>query len=75
MDSADSQNRSDWRGRLRERLVKQAKPSVEENNKQQNKTDPLQHLAFWKSSCLLPPFNRLDMHKIHAMVQNGQETS
>ena len=31
MDSADPQNRSEWRGRLRERLVKQAQPSVEEN--------------------------------------------
>ena len=28
MDSADPQNRSEWRGRLRERLVKQAQPSV-----------------------------------------------
>ena len=31
MDSADPQNRSEWRGRLRERLVKQAQPLVEEN--------------------------------------------
>ena len=31
MDSADPQNRSEWRGHLRERLVKQAQPSVEEN--------------------------------------------
>ena len=31
MDSADPQNLSEWRGRLRERLVKQAQPSVEEN--------------------------------------------
>ena len=31
MDSADPQNRSEWRGRLRERPVKQAQPSVEEN--------------------------------------------
>ena len=31
MDSANLQNRSEWRGRLRERLVKQAQPSVEEN--------------------------------------------
>ena len=31
MDSADLQNRSAWRGRLREGLVKQAQPSVEEN--------------------------------------------
>ena len=31
MDSADPQNRSEWRGRLRERLVKQAQHSVEEN--------------------------------------------
>ena len=31
MDSADPQNRSEWRGRLRGRLVKKAKPSVEEN--------------------------------------------
>ena len=31
MDSADPQNCSEWRGRLRERLVKQAQPSVEEN--------------------------------------------
>ena len=31
MDSADPQNRSEWRGRLRERLVKKAQPSVEEN--------------------------------------------
>ena len=31
MDSADPQNRSEWRGRLRRRLVKQAQPSVEEN--------------------------------------------
>ena len=31
MDSADPQNRFEWRGRLRERLVKQAEPSIEEN--------------------------------------------
>ena len=31
MDSADPQNRSEWRGRLRGRLVKKAQPSVEEN--------------------------------------------
>ena len=31
MDSADPQNRSEWRGRLRERLVQKAQPSVEEN--------------------------------------------
>ena len=31
MVSADPQNRSEWRERLRERLVKQAQPSVEEN--------------------------------------------
>ena len=31
IDSADPQNRSEWRGRLRERLVKKAQPSVEEN--------------------------------------------
>ena len=31
MDSADPQNRSEWRGCLRERLVKQAQPSVEEH--------------------------------------------
>ena len=31
MDSADPQNRSEWRGHLRRRLVKQAQPSVEEN--------------------------------------------
>ena len=31
MDSADPQNRSEWRGCLRERLVKQAQPSLEEN--------------------------------------------
>ena len=31
MDSADPQNRSEWRGCLGERLVKQAQPSVEEN--------------------------------------------
>ena len=31
MDSADPQNRSEWRGRLRRRPVKQAQPSVEEN--------------------------------------------
>ena len=31
MDSADPQNRSEWRGGLRRRLVKQAHPSVEEN--------------------------------------------
>ena len=31
MDSADPQNHSEWRGRLRGRLVKQAKPSIEEN--------------------------------------------
>ena len=31
MDSADPQNRSEWRGLLRRRLVKQAQPSVEEN--------------------------------------------
>ena len=30
MDSADPQNRSEWRGRLRERLAKKAQPSVEE---------------------------------------------
>ena len=31
MDSVDLQNRSEWRGRLRERLVKQAEPSIEKN--------------------------------------------
>ena len=31
MDSADPQNRSEWRGCLRERLVKQAQTSLEEN--------------------------------------------
>ena len=31
MDSADPQNRSEWRGRLRGTLVKQVQPSVEEN--------------------------------------------
>ena len=31
MNSADPQNHSEWRGCLRERLVKQAQPSVEEN--------------------------------------------
>ena len=31
MDFADPMNRSEWRGRLRGRLVKQAQPSVEEN--------------------------------------------
>ena len=31
MDSADAQNRSEWRVRLRGRLVKQAQPLVEEN--------------------------------------------
>ena len=31
MDSADPQNRSEGRGRLRRRLVKQAQPSVDEN--------------------------------------------
>ena len=31
MESADPQNRSEWRGRLRRRLVKQAQPLVEEN--------------------------------------------
>ena len=31
MDSADPQNRSEWRGCLPERLVKKAQPSVEEN--------------------------------------------
>ena len=31
MDSANPQNRSEWRGRLRRRLVKQAQPLVEEN--------------------------------------------
>ena len=31
MDSADPQNHSEWRGPLRGRLVKQARPSVEEN--------------------------------------------
>ena len=31
MDSADPQNRFEWRGRLRGRLVKQAQPSLEEN--------------------------------------------
>ena len=30
MDTADPQNRSEWRGRLR-RLVKQVQPSVEDN--------------------------------------------
>ena len=29
MDSADPQNRSEWRGRLRGRLVKQDQPSEE----------------------------------------------
>ena len=31
IDSADPQNRSEWRGRIRERLVKKAQPSVDEN--------------------------------------------
>ena len=31
MDFADPENRSEWRERLRARLVKQAQPSVEEN--------------------------------------------
>ena len=31
MDTADPQNRSEWRGRLRRRLVKQVQPSVEDN--------------------------------------------
>ena len=31
MDSADPQNRFEWRGRLREILVKQAEPSIEKN--------------------------------------------
>ena len=31
MDSADPQNRFELRGRLRERLVKQAEPSIEKN--------------------------------------------
>ena len=31
MDFADPMNRSEWRGGLRGRLVKQAQPSVEEN--------------------------------------------
>ena len=31
MDTADPQNHSGWRGRLRSRLVKQAQPSVEDN--------------------------------------------
>ena len=31
MDSADPQNRFEWRGRLRERLLKQAEPSIEKN--------------------------------------------
>ena len=31
MDTADPQNRSEWRGRLRKRLVKQVQPSVEDN--------------------------------------------
>ena len=30
-DSADPQNHSEWRGRLRERLVKKPNPLVEEN--------------------------------------------
>ena len=29
MDNADPQNRSEWRGRLRRRLVKQVQPSVD----------------------------------------------
>ena len=31
MDFADPMNRSEWRGRLRGTLVKQAQPLVEEN--------------------------------------------
>ena len=31
MDTADPQNRSEWRGRLRRRFVKQVQPSVEDN--------------------------------------------
>ena len=31
MDTADPQNRSEWRGRQRRRLVKQVQPSVEDN--------------------------------------------
>ena len=31
MDTADPQNLSEWRGRLRRRLVKQVQPSVEDN--------------------------------------------
>ena len=32
MDTADPQNRSEWRGRLRKRLVKQVQPSVEDKD-------------------------------------------
>ena len=31
MDSADPQNRFEWNRRLRERVVKQAEPSIEKN--------------------------------------------
>ena len=31
IDTADPQNRSEWKGRLRRRLVKQVQPSVEDN--------------------------------------------
>ena len=31
MDSADLQNRPEWKGHLRGRLVKQAQPSIEES--------------------------------------------
>ena len=41
MDTADSQNRSEWRGRLRRRFVKQVQPSVKDNV---NKTDMMMNV-------------------------------
>ena len=57
MESADPQNLSEWRGPLRGRLVRQAKPFVEETRLQNGKVDDEQSGNFmydpndlpWKS--------------------------
>ena len=55
MDTADPQNRSEWRGRLRRRLVKQVQPSVEDY-----KTDMMMMMMITmmgpRPRCYIPSF-------------------
>ena len=50
MDPADPQNRSEWRGRLRERFVKQAQPSVEDTGFKMDMMMILSCLKNWPNS-------------------------